>query len=117
MKENHKSIFRYCNLKTIAMSLMISFWIAAGLTCFLVWISIVAFQAMSESPISYPTSIVGGLVSLLAFLLSVFFYIKMRQSNLSVKGVLIDALITFLSLPVFFFWLVQYVYPWLQRLV
>ena len=117
MKEKHKSIFRYWTLKTIAMSLILSFWVAAGLTCFFVWISIVAFQAMSESPISYPTSIIGGFVSLVAFMLSVFFYVKMRQSNWSVKGVLMDALIAFLSLPVFFFLLTQYVYPWLERLV
>ena len=117
MKENYKSIFRHCTLKTIAMSLVISFWLAVDLTCFLVWFSIVTFQAMSESPISYPTSIVGGLVSLVAFLLSVFFYVKMRQTNFSVKGVVMDALITFLSLPVLFFWLTQCVYPWLQRLV
>ncbi len=116
MKENHKSIF-CCPLKNTAMSLIISFWVAAGLICFFEWLSIVSFHEMSQHPISYPASIVGGFVSLAAFMLSVSFYVKMRKGDWPIKGVLMDALVVFLSLPVFFFCLIQYVYPWLERLI
>ena len=116
MKENHKSLL-CCALKNTAMSLIISFWVAAGFICFFEWFSIVSFHAMSQHPRSYPASIVGGFLSLAAFILSVFFYVKMRKGDWPIKGVLLDAVVAYLSLPVFFFWLMEHVYPWLQRLV
>ena len=112
-----RTVMNNCRLKTTALSLIISFFGASGLSCFYIWYSIVSFHAMSEHPISHPASIVGGFLSLAAFILSIFFYVKMRKGDWPIKGVLLDAVVAYLSLPVFFFWLMEHVYPWLQRLV
>lgn len=110
---------KYCKgftLKTIAIALLISFCIVVGCVCLLVWFSIVSFNEMAENPIEHPTSIVGGLISLVAFTLSVLWYIKSRKGCWSFKGVLVDTLVACLSLPIFWGLLVE-VYEWLVRLV
>ena len=104
-------------LKTTGLSLLLSLWGAAGLTCFVIWFSIVSFHAMAQSPIAYPTSIAGGLLSLAAFVLSAFYYVRTRKGHWKPVGVLLDGLTVLLSAPALFFWMVTCVYPWLQRLV
>ena len=75
--------------KTTALALAISFFGAAGLACFFIWHSIVSFHEVSKNP-------------LLCFIISVVFYIKIRKTNISGRGILIDILTIAVTLPIFF---------------
>ncbi|HCD81059.1 MAG TPA: hypothetical protein DEQ65_01735 [Ruminococcaceae bacterium] len=88
--------------KTTALALAISFFGAAGLVCFFIWLSIVSFHEVSKNPVSYPFSIAGGAVALLCFIISVVFYIKIRKTNISGRGIFIDILTIAVTLPIFF---------------
>lgn len=97
-----KAVFYNCTVKTTLLSLTTSFFGASGLVCFFIWFSIVAFGEMSKHPISYPISIIGGAISLLAFIILIFFYIKARSAKMSAKGTIIDILTSITALPIFF---------------
>lgn len=88
--------------KTTALALAIFFFGAAGLACFFIWLSIVSFHEVSGNPVSYPFNIAGGAVALLCFIISVVFYIKIRKTNISGRGILIDILTIAVTLPIFF---------------
>ena len=111
-----KAVFYNCTLKTTLLSLTTSFFGASGLACFFIWFFIVSFGEMSKHPISYPTSIIGGVISFLAFIISIFFYIEVRSSNLSVKGIIIDFLTSITALPIFFL-ICSKIYDLIQLLV
>ena len=66
-----RTVTNVCKLKTTALSLIISFFGASGLSCFFIWYSSVAFHEMSKHPISYPLSIIGGILSLVAFIVTI----------------------------------------------
>ena len=91
-----------CKLKTTVLSLLISFFGASGLACFFVWYSIVAFLEMSMHPIAYPCSIFVGLLSLVAFITAIIFYVRARKENLKPKGIIIDILTSITTLPILF---------------
>ena len=101
--------------KTSITALVISFWGTAGLECLFIWFGVVAFPHVERHPISYSMSIVGGLASLIAFILSLCVYSKIRKGNWTIKGVLADVLIILLSSPIFFFVFGE-IYMWLQLL-
>lgn len=89
--------------KTTALALAISFFGAAGLACFFIWLSIVSFHEVSKNPVSYPFSIAGGAsCSVVLYIISVVFYIKIRKTNISGRGILIDILTIAVTLPIFF---------------
>ena len=106
-------VINNCSLKTTALSLIISFFGASGLACFFIWYSIVAFLEMSMHPIAYPCSIFVGLLSLVAFITAIIFYIRVRKKNLKPKGIIIDILTSIITLPTLFF-LVAKIYAILQ---
>ncbi len=97
-----RTITNNCRLKTTALSLVISFFGAMGLTCFFIWYSIVVLHKMSMSPISYPSSIIGGIFSFVAFIITIILYIKARKENFKIKGIVIDIMTSIITLPAFF---------------
>lgn len=97
-----RTVINNCRLKTTALSLIISFFGASGLVCFFIWYSIVAFIEMSKHPISYPLSIIGGILSLVAFIITIILYIKVRKENFKIKGIVIDILTSIITLPILF---------------
>ncbi len=97
-----KTVTNNCRLKTTALSLIISFFGASGLSCFIIWYSIVVFFEMSMHPIAYPFSIFAGLLSLFAFITAIKFYIRERKKNPKPKGIVIDVLTSITTLPILF---------------
>lgn len=97
-----RTVTNNCRLKTTALSLLISFFGASGLACFFIWYSIVVFHEMSMHPIAYPCSIFVGLLSLVAFITAIIFYIRVRKKNLKPKGIIIDILTSITTLPILF---------------
>lgn len=67
-KKGKTAAFKFS--KTTALALAISFFGAAGLACFFIWLSIVSFHEVSKNPVSYPFSIAGGAVALLCFIIN-----------------------------------------------
>lgn len=99
----NQTVPKNCTLKTTGISLAISFFGSAGLTCFVLWVSCVAFGLnIKENPFRYPLSIVCGIFSLAAFIISIIFYIKARKNNLRIKGIIIDILTSAITLYPFF---------------
>ena len=106
-------VINNCSLKTTALSLIISFFGATGLVCFFIWYSIVAFHEMSKHPLSYPLSIIVGIILLIAFIITIIFYIRARKDNLKVKGIILDIITSIITLPISF-WLCAEIYNLLQ---
>ncbi len=98
-----KTVKNNCNIKTSAISLGISAVGALGILCFLIWFSIVAFNDISSSPITYPFSIAVGLAGFTAFVALFLLYYTERKKHRSVKGFIIDVFTSILYLPTFFF--------------
>lgn len=109
-------VINNCRLKTTALSLIISLIGASGLVCFFVWYSIVAFHEMPKHPLSYPLSIIVGIILLVAFIITIIFYIRARKENLKVKGIIVDIITSIITLPIFF-WLCAEIYNLLQRII
>lgn len=108
-----RAVINNCTLKTTAISLIMSLFGASGLSCFFIWYSIVAFHEISKHPIAYPFSIFVGLLSLVAFVTAIVFYIRARKTNPKPKGIIIDVLTSVTALPTLFL-LVANIYSILQ---
>lgn len=93
----------HCNKRTTAISVALSAVSALGLFCAFAWLTILSFKEISKHPIEYPAGISLGLLSFSFFIGLSFLYFKERKTNLSVKGVIIDALTCIVFLPAFFF--------------
>ena len=102
--------------KTTILALIVSFFGGSGLMCLFIWYSIVAFHEMSKHPISYPLSIIGGIFSLVAFIITFIFYIKARKENLKIKGIAIDVITSIITLPIFFMLCAKF-YGLLQQII
>lgn len=111
-----RTVTNNCRLKTTALSLIISFFGASGLSCFLIWYSIVAFLEMSMHPIAYPLSIIGGIFSLVAFIITIILYIKARKENFKIKGIVVDVITSIITLPIFFLVCIE-IYNLLQQII
>lgn len=99
----NKSVENNCNIKTSAISLGISAIGALGILCFLIWLSIVAFNDISSSPIAYSLSKALGIASFALFVILLVFYFVERRKHWSLKGFIIDIFTSVLYLPTFFF--------------
>ena len=97
-----RTVTNNCKFKTTMLSLIISFFGASGLSCFFIWYSIVAFLEMSMHPIAYPLSIIGGIFSLGAFIITIILYIKVRKENFKIKGIVVDIITSITTLPILF---------------
>ena len=97
-----RTVINNCTLKTTALSLIISLFGASGLFCFFIWYSIVVFRETSMHPITYPFSIIVGLLSFIAFVTAIIFYMRVRKTNLKHKGIIIDVLTSIITLPILF---------------
>ncbi len=98
----NRVVIKNCELRTTALSLVISLFGASGLACFFIWYSIVVFHEMSMHPIAYPVSIFAGLLSFIMFVTAIIFYIKVRKNNFKPKGIIIDILTSIITLPTLF---------------
>lgn len=92
-----------CSIKTTVLSMGISVVGALGLVCAFVWFSIVTFGKMSKFPIEYPASVLLGVLCFFAFIVLIVLYFKLRKTNLSIWGIIIDVVTSIVYLPVFFF--------------
>ena len=104
-----KTVKNNCNIKTTALSLGLSAVGAAGLVCVFLWFAIVSFGEMSKHPIEYPVSVLLGIISFLGFIVLIALYLKIRKTNWSIKGFIIDVLTSIIYLPTFFF-VLSYMY-------
>ena len=111
-----RSVINNCSIKTTALSLIISFFGASGLSCFFIWYSIVAFHEMSKHPISYPLSIIGSILSFVAFIITIILYIKARKKNFKIKGIVVDIITSIITLPTFFLVCTE-IYNLLQQII
>lgn len=73
------------------------------------WYFIVVFGTMSIRPIAYPSSMVCGLLSLIAFIITIIFYTRARKNKPNPKGIIIDGFTVIVFLPIFFL-LVETIY-------
>ena len=110
-----RAVINNCSLKTTALSLIISLFGASGISCIFIWYSIVAFYEISKHPVAYPFSVFVGLLSLVAFVTAIVFYIRARKTNSKPKGIIIDILTSITALPTLFL-LVAKIYSILQYL-
>lgn len=97
-----RAVINNCTLKTTALSLIISLFGASGLSCFFIWYSIVVFHEMSIHPVAYLCGVFAGLLSLIAFVTAIVFYVRARKANLKPKGIIIDILTSTITLPILF---------------
>ena len=104
-----KTVKNNCHIKTTALSLGLSAVGAAGLVCAFLWFSIVLFGEMSKHPIEYLVSVLLGIISFLGFIVLIALYLKIRKTNWSIKGFIIDVLTSIIYLPTFFF-VLSYMY-------
>ena len=111
-----RTVTNNCRLKTTALSLIISFFGASGVSCCFIWYSIVAFHEMSKHPISYPLSIIGGILSLVAFIITIIIYIKARKEHFKIKGIVVDIITSIITLPTFFLVCTE-IYNLLQQII
>ena len=111
-----RTVTNNCRLKTTALSLIISFFGASGLSCFFIWYSIVAFHEMPKHPISYPLSIIDGIFSLVAFIIAIILYIKARKEHFKIKGIVVDIITSIITLPTFFLVCTE-IYNLLQQII
>lgn len=111
-----RTVTNNCKLKTTVLSLIISFFGSSGLSCFFIWYSIVAFLEMSKHPISYLLSIIGGIFSLVAFIITIILYIKARKENFKIKGIVVDIITSIITLPTFFLVCTE-IYNLLQQII
>ena len=111
-----RTVTNNCRLKTTALSLIISFFGASGVSCCFIWYSIVAFHEMSKHPISYPLSIIGGILSLVAFIITIILYIKARKEHFKIKGIVVDIITSIITLPTFFLVCTE-IYNLLQQII
>ena len=111
-----RTVTNVCRLNTTALSLIISFFGASGLSCFFIWYSIIVFHEMSKHPITYPLSIIGGILSLVAFIITIILYIKVRKENFKIKGIVVDIITSIITLPTFFLVCTE-IYNLLQQII
>ncbi len=111
-----RTVINNCRLKTTVLSLLISFFGASGLACFFIWYSIVSFLEMSMHPIAYPLSIIGGILSLVAFIIAIILYIKARKEHFKIKGIVVDIITSIITLPTFFLVCTE-IYNLLQQII
>lgn len=111
-----RTVTNNCRLKTTALSLIISFFGASGVSCCFIWYSIVAFHEMSKHPISYPLSIIGGILSLVAFIITIIIYIKARKEHFKIKGIVVDIITSIITIPTFFLVCTE-IYNLLQQII
>lgn len=74
-----KTVQTYCAVKTSAIALVLSAIGGFGLSCVLLWFTVVAFGEVSRHPFAYPGSILLGLCALCAFAVLIGVYMIQRR--------------------------------------
>lgn len=98
-----KTVQSSCCIQTTLVALSLSVVGAMGLTCFLNWWAIAAFNEISRYPIEYQCSILIGLTCFLIFIVLIALYLAVRKKHWSVKGFIIDIFTSIIYVPAFFF--------------
>lgn len=97
-----KTLKKSCSIKTSGISLSISAIISLGIYCFFCFISCFIMTHPNKHPIIFPTSIILGILSFVALIILINFYVKARKEKPSVKGIIIDILFVITFLVPFF---------------
>lgn len=92
---------KICTLKTTVTALAISSVISLGIWCCMSYISCFFLTAPDKHPVRYPASVILGGICFIVFCVLVCFYVKFRKINRTVKGVIVDILLTIIYLPMF----------------
>lgn len=92
---------KICTLKTTVTALAISANVGLGIWCCMSWLSCHFLTTPDKHPVRYPTSIILGRVCFIVFCILVCFYTKFRKINKTIKGVVVDLLLTIIYLPMF----------------
>lgn len=98
-----KTVKAHCSIKTSAISLALSGIGVLGFICAFKWLTIVTFHEREKYPIQYPVSILLGILCAVAFVVLLVLYFKVRRTNWSMKGFVMDVLTGIVYLPAFFF--------------
>lgn len=91
-----------CSIKTSAMAVALSAVGGAGLTFALIRVAISMFNEGYSHPIKYPLLLSLMIALLLIFIALIIIYCRMRKSNSSATGFVIDVLTSVIYLPAFF---------------
>lgn len=97
-----KIVKQNCTLKTSAVALGISAAGGLGLYCFFSLAIIDAFNSVGESPILFPVARIFGVLSLITFIGLIVLYVLLRKKKMSIKGMVLDVIISVIFLPSFF---------------
>lgn len=98
-----KTVKKHCGIRTSAVALSLSAVGAVGLVCFLMWIVFATFGEVSRHPISYPCSVIGGLLAFVTFVVLVIVYFGFRKNNPTILGIVLDVFMSIAYLPAFFY--------------
>lgn len=112
----NKSVSKNCAPKTSLIALALSVFGATGLNCFFFCFVCAAFGEKAAYPRAYPASAAGMIISLVAFLALIFWYVVERRKKISVFGVVCDVALSIVYLP-FFTFALSYFMDFLQNVI
>ena len=97
-----KFVKQNCTLKTSVTTLGISVSLCLGMYCFFAFIICYYDGTPARNPIAHSASIVFGILSFVAFVGLSILYVFLRKKKMSVKGIIIEFLLTVIYVIPFF---------------
>lgn len=94
-----KQMYSHCQLKTSCVAMGISATVSLGLYCVMSFLSCYFLTNPARHPVRHPTSFILGTICFFIFLFLIILYIKIRKSNMSVKGCVTDVVLGISYLP------------------
>lgn len=96
-------VHKHCTHRTSGLCLLLSMIIALGLYCALIAISCIVFGEIAVKSISFISSLIFGIASVVAFFFLFRKYVRMRETkNASLKGITIDFIFAIIYVIPFF---------------
>ncbi len=96
-------VHTHCTHRTSGLCLLLSMIIALGLYCALIAISCIVFKEIAVKSMSFISSIIFGILSVVAFCFLFKKYVRMRaEKNSSLKGITIDFIFAIIYVIPFF---------------
>lgn len=96
-------VHKHCTHRTSGICLLLSMVIALGLYCALIAISCIFFDEIAIKSVSFISSIIFGIFSVVAFCFLFKKYVRMRETkNSSLKGITIDFIFAIIYVIPFF---------------
>ena len=103
----------HMSVPTSLISIVLAAVGGVGAGCAFMLYVIGAFGEVSRHPVGYPGCLVVGALALIAAVVLVGAYFKLRKARMSVKGIVIDVVTCLVYVPSFFF-LFAYAYEWIS---